>query len=133
MIYDMFKTFVDFIAVYWVDILTVFGLLVVGYVGAYAAQASGNWNKVRQVLLTLVIEAEKYLGTGTGEQKKIMVVRWFRERYKFLAFFLSEAALSDLIEDVLLQLKESLAKKNADLDTLENNLMRQAQDTPKLE
>lgn len=133
MIYDMFKTFVDFIAVYWVDILTVFGILVVGYVGVYAAQASGNWNKVRQVLLTLVIEAEKYLGTGTGEQKKIMVVRWFRERYKFLAFFLSEAALSDLIEDVLLQLKESLAKNNADLDTLENNLMRQAQDTPKLE
>lgn len=133
MIYDMFKTFVDFIAVYWVDILTVLGLLVVGYVGVYAAQASGNWTKVRQVLLTLVIEAEKYLGTGTGEQKKIMVIRWFRERYKFLAFFLSEAALSDLIEDVLLQLKESLAKNNADLDTLENNLMRQAQDTPKLE
>lgn len=133
MIYDMFKTFVDFIAVYWVDILTMLGLLVVGYVGVYAAQASGNWNKVRQVLLTLVIEAEKYLGTGTGEQKKIMVVRWFRERYKFLAFFLSEAALSDLIEDVLLQLKESLAKNNADLDTLENNLMRQVQDTPKLE
>lgn len=133
MIYDIFKTFVDFIAVYWVDILTVLGLLVVGYVGVYAAQASGNWNKVRQVLLTLVIEAEKYLGTGTGEQKKIMVVRWFRERYKFLAFFLSEAALNDLIEDVLLQLKESLAKNNADLDTLENNLMRQAQDTPKLE
>lgn len=86
----------------------------------------GNWNLVRRILLGLVIEAEKYLGSKTGELKKQQVIAWMYQRHPLINMFISKDTLNYLIEQVLLQMKEQLTKTGGDLDTLENNLLIEA-------
>lgn len=86
----------------------------------------GNWDLVRRILLGLVIEAEKYLGSKTGELKKQQVIDWMYQRHPLINMFVSRGTLNYLVEQVLLQMKEQLAKTGGDLDTLENNLLMEA-------
>lgn len=86
----------------------------------------GNWDLVRQILMGLIIESEKYLGSKTGELKKQQVIAWMYQRHPLINMFISKDTLNYLIEQVLLQMKEQLAKTGGDLDTLENNLLIEA-------
>lgn len=120
----MFDFVLDFLATHYSELIALAVALLTAVVSYRFSLSRDNWGKVKRIVLVLVIEAEKYLGTGTGEQKKQQVIQWMYDRYPFINFFISSRMLSDLIEDVLRQLKESLAQHNADLDTLENNLLR---------
>lgn len=70
---------------------------------------------VRQVVLSLVVQAEKALGSGTGELKYAMVVE---NVYKVLPYILtlliSKKELDNMIESSVQYLKEYL-KKDKDL------------------
>ena len=70
---------------------------------------------VKQVVLSLVIQAEKALGGGTGELKYAMVVE---ELYKalplILTMLISKKELDNMIEGSVQYLKEYL-KKDKDL------------------
>lgn len=75
----------------------------------------GKKEFVRQVVLSLVVQAEKALGSGTGELKYAMVVE---NVYKVLPFILtlliSKNELDNIIESSVQYLKEYL-KKDKDL------------------
>lgn len=70
---------------------------------------------VRQIVLSLVVQAEKALGSGTGELKYAMVVE---NVYKVLPYILtlliSKKELDNMIESSVQYLKEYL-KKDKDL------------------
>lgn len=79
---------------------------------------------VRQVVLSLVVQAEKTLGSGTGELKYAMVVE---NVYKVLPFILtlliSKKELDNIIESSVQYLKEYL-KKDKDLLGYEDEYMK---------
>ena len=87
-------------------------LFIVGLLFIYKR---GKKDFVRQVVLSLVVQAEKALGSGTGELKYAMVVE---ELYKvlpiILAMLISKRELDKLITDAVDYLKEYL-KKDKDL------------------
>jgi hypothetical protein len=66
---------------------------------------------VRKIILTLVIQAEKQLGSGTGELKYAMVVeRLYRIFPTTVRWFLSEKELDRMIEEAVVYLKGYLAQ-----------------------
>lgn len=87
-------------------------LLIIGLLFIYK---KGKKDFVRHVVLSLVVQAEKALGSGTGELKYAMVVE---ELYRVLPFILrmmiSKKELDNIIESSVQYLKEYL-KKNKDL------------------
>lgn len=114
---------IQYIVAHAADIVLVLSAVLV-FIGFCTLQVrKGNWDLVRRILLGLVIEAEKYLGSKTGELKKQQVIDWMYQRHPIINMFISKDTLNYLIEQVLLQIKEQLAKTGADLDTLENNLL----------
>lgn len=87
-------------------------LFVIGLLFIYKR---GKKDFVRNVVLSLVVQAEKALGSGTGELKYAMVVE---NVYKVLPYILrlliSEKELDNIIENSVKYLKEYL-KKDKDL------------------
>jgi hypothetical protein len=83
-------------------------LFIVGLLFIYKR---GKKEFVRQVVLSLVVQAEKALGSGTGELKYAMVVE---ELYKVLpiisTILISKRELDKLITDAVDYLKEYLKK-----------------------
>lgn len=79
---------------------------------------------VRKVVLSLVVQAEKALGSGTGELKYAMVVE---ELYKalplILTLLISKKELDNIIESSVQYLKEYL-KKDKDLLGYEDEYMK---------
>ena len=70
---------------------------------------------VRQVVLSLVVQAEKALGSGTGELKYAMVVEnVYKVLPYILALLISKKELDNMIESSVQYLKEYL-KKDKDL------------------
>lgn len=71
----------------------------------------GKKEFVKQVVLSLVVQAEKTLGSGTGELKYAMVVE---NVYKILPYILrlliSKKELDRLIEDGVQYMKQYLSK-----------------------
>ncbi|MBU5439317.1 hypothetical protein KQI42_14935 [Tissierella sp. MSJ-40] len=75
----------------------------------------GKKEFVRQVVLSLVVQAEKALGSGTGELKYMMVVEnVYKILPPILKLLISKKELDTLIEDGVVYLKEYL-KQGKDL------------------
>ncbi|MGF7056452.1 hypothetical protein [Brassicibacter mesophilus] len=97
----------DFFKTYWLDLL-----LVVIFICLLAfSYKRGKKKFVKQVVLSLVIQAEKALGSGTGDLKYNLVVT---NIYKVLPFILrlliTEKELDKLIQDAVDYLKEYLQR-----------------------
>ena len=94
------------------DSILVALLLIIGLLFLYKR---GKKELVRQVVLSLVVQAEKALGSGTGELKYAIVVD---ELYKtlplVLTMLISKKELDNLIEGSVQYIKEYL-KKDKDL------------------
>jgi hypothetical protein len=89
---------------------TVLMVLAVVMVLAYL-WAKGHKAVVRKIVYSLVIQAERALGNGTGEFKYALVVGWVYERLPALVrLFLSEAELDGMIEAAVQYMKEELAE-----------------------
>lgn len=99
------------IAIVLVAILTFFALK------TYLLR-TGNYAKAKSIILQLVVEAEKYLGSKTGEIKKQQVIAWLYTRYPFMSFIIPRDTMNILIEDQVRQLKLLLSTKDANLNTL---------------
>ncbi|WP_333638227.1 hypothetical protein [Tissierella praeacuta] len=97
----------EFIKVNYDSILV--GLLFV--IGLLFLYKKGKKEFVRKVVLSLVVQAEKALGSGTGELKYAMVVE---ELYKslplILTMLISKKELDIMIESSVQYLKEYLEK-----------------------
>lgn len=96
-------------------------LLIVGLLFIYK---KGKKEFVRQIVLSLVVQAEKALGSGTGELKYAMVVE---NVYKVLPYILrlliSKRELDNIIEGSVRYLKEYL-KKDKDLLGYEDEYLK---------
>ena len=61
---------------------------------------------LNSVLMSLAVEAERLYGAKTGQLKKQQVIAWLYARYKWLAWFVSEEKLSELIDEVVARMNE---------------------------
>lgn len=97
--------------------LNISSILVVLFilVGLLFLYKRGKKEFVRQVVLSLVVQAEKALGSGTGELKYAMVVENIYKKLPFiLTLLISKKELDRLIEDGVQYLKDYL-KQGKDL------------------
>lgn len=97
----------NFITTYWSSILVVLSLLI----GLLFIYKKGKREFVRQVVLSLVVQAEKALGSGTGELKYAMVVEnVYKVLPTILKLLITRTELDKLIEDSVQYLKKYLSK-----------------------
>ncbi|GFN35836.1 hypothetical protein [Tepidimicrobium xylanilyticum] len=91
--------------------LNISSILVVLFilVGLLFLYKRGKKDFVRQIVLSLVVQAEKALGSGTGELKYAMVVEnVYKLLPPILTMLISKKELDNIIEDSVQYLKEYL-------------------------
>ena len=97
----------EFIKMNWGSIITIV-FVVVGLLLLYK---NGKKEFVRQAVLSLVVQAEKALGSGTGELKYAMVVEnIYKMLPGILTLLISKKELDRLIEDGVQYMKEYLSR-----------------------
>ena len=108
----------QFIYWHWLDIvlaivlITFFGILV-----SYLASRPNGI--VAKLIYGLVIEAEKDLGSKTGQLKKKQVIsKVYQQLPVFIKFVVNEATVSRLIDEAVHFMKESLEQNNSTLSSL---------------
>lgn len=100
-------------------------VVLVFIVGLLFLYKRGKNEFVRQVILSLVVQAEKALGSGTGELKYAMVVEnVYKVLPKILTLLISKKELDKLIEDGVQFLKEYL-EKGRDLLSYDDEYVKQ--------
>ncbi|MBB6217512.1 hypothetical protein HNQ80_003633 [Anaerosolibacter carboniphilus] len=86
-------------------------LLLSGILALWYLCHTNREDRIRRIVLALVIQAEKQLGSGTGELKYAMVVeRLYDVLPTVVRWFLSEKTLDRMIEEAVVYLKEYLAQ-----------------------
>lgn len=97
----------DILKIYWSSILIVL-LIIVGLLYLYKR---GKKETVRRIVLSLVVQAEKTLGSGTGELKYAMVVeRVYAILPTILRFLITKKELDKLIEEAVQYMKKYLSE-----------------------
>ena len=100
---------VTFLLSYWDSILVV-GALIVGLI---ILIKRGETKILENILYSLVTQAEKEFGDGTGSLKYAAVVDWIYQRLPaVLKLIFTEKNLNAMIEDALAKAKEQWAKNN---------------------
>lgn len=109
----------EFIMSNWL-MLVVALVFVLALVMLYRA---GHRDRVRQIILSLVVQAEKALGSGTGELKYALVVeRLYYVMPPLLRFLYTKKEIDGYINDSVEWLKNYLAEGH-DLLGYENELL----------
>lgn len=116
------STLLAFVYSNWIDFLVI-GIMCIAVlqVGKLLVKYDKH-GKVRGILITLCVEAEKYLGTGTGQLKKQEVIAWFRLRHPVISMFISTELLDKLIDDTVDGINNYLSDNGVTLDGLETNI-----------
>ena len=108
----------QFIYWHWLDIvlalvLIIFFCILVSYL---ASRPNGI---VAKIIYGLVIEAEKDLGSKTGQLKKKQVIsKVYRQLPVFLRYVVNEATVSRMIDEAVHFMKQSLEQNNSTLSSL---------------
>ena len=108
----------QFIYLHWLDIilalvLIIFFSILISYL---ASRPNGI---VAKLIYGLVIEAEKDLGSKTGQLKKKQVIsKVYSQLPVFIRFVVNEATVSRLIDEAVHFMKESLEQNNSNLSSL---------------
>ena len=108
----------QFIYWHWLDIVLalvfiIFFCILVSYL---ASRPNGI---VAKIIYGLVIEAEKDLGSKTGQLKKKQVIsKVYRQLPVFLRYVVNEAPVRRLIDEAVHFMKESLEQNNSTLSSL---------------
>ena len=108
----------QFIYWHWLDILLaiVFALFFGVLLSYLASKPNGI---VAKLVYGLVIEAEKDLGSKTGQLKKKQVIsRVYKQLPVCLKFVINEATVSRIIDEAVHFMKESLEQNNSTLASL---------------
>ena len=96
-----------FIANHWVSIVIVIAAIVILAI----LYKTGHTEIVKKIVLSLVVQAEKALGSGTGELKYAMVIKAiYNELPKIITLLYTPKELDKMIEDGVSKLKEMLAE-----------------------
>ena len=96
-----------FIANHWVSIVIVIAAIVILAI----LYKMGHTEIVKKIVLSLVVQAEKALGSGTGELKYAMVIKAiYNELPKIITLLYTPKELDKMIEDGVSKLKEMLAE-----------------------
>ena len=96
-----------FIANHWVSIVIVIAAIVILAI----LYKMGHTEIVKKIVLSLVVQAEKALGSGTGELKYAMVIKAiYNELPKIITLLYTPKELDKMIEDGVTKLKEMLAE-----------------------
>lgn len=116
---------IQFIQTCWPDILCVLGFI--GVIGILLK--FGKYNTVKQLILALVVQAERALGSGTGELKYAVVVEAIYTKLPFIIRTLyTSKEIDTMIEDAVTQLKQLLADGVNLLDYSEELLISDIKD-----
>lgn len=92
---------------YWGSIILVVLIIVVFIV----AIKVGYKKQIKQLLLALVVKAEKEYGSGTGKVKFSAVCNWIYDKLPPIArIFITSKDIENLIETAVLEMKDYLAK-----------------------
>ena len=108
----------QFIYWHWLDIVLaiVFMLFFSVLISYLASRPNGI---VAKLIYGLVIEAEKDLGSKTGQLKKKQVIsKVYSQLPVFIRFVVNEATVSRLIDEAVHFMKESLEQNNSTLSSL---------------
>lgn len=107
-----------FIYWHWLDIvLTIVLLLLFGVLLSYLASKPNGI--VTKLVYGLVIEAEKDLGSKTGQLKKKQVIsKVYKQLPVCIRFVVNEATVSRIIDEAVHFMKESLEQNNSTLTSL---------------
>ncbi len=99
----------SFIKTNMVDIILILLLVASGLI----LYKRGHHELVKKIVFSLVVEAEKKLGSGTGRLKYDMVLEGLYKRLPWiLRVIYTQQQLDDLIEDAVGRLKEFLSEEN---------------------
>ena len=112
----------DFIITYWPILLAIVAAIGVGGYAIYAfvkMPSNEQLKKVKEWLLYAVTEAEKELGSGTGQIKLRYVYDMFIAKFPYLAKVVSFEAFSNLVDEVLDNFRGML-ESNKQLNTYVN-------------
>lgn len=91
---------------YWVDAI----IILVAVVLLIVAYKAGHRNTVKKIILSLVVQAEKALGSGTGELKYAMVIEAvYNKLPAVMRFLFTPEEIDNMIEEGVDKLKEILA------------------------
>lgn len=78
---------------------------------------------LKQIILGLVVKAEKYLGSGTGSLKKATVISWIYSKVPpGIRWMFTENDLSDMIEWAVKKLKDSLSDGTVNLSGYDDEI-----------
>lgn len=105
----------QFIYWHWLDI--VLALVFIIFFGILVSYLASRPNGiVAKIIYGLVIEAEKDLGSKTGQLKKKQVIsKVYSQLPVFLRFVVNEATVSRIIDEAVHFMKESLEQNNSTL------------------
>lgn len=101
--------------------------IAIAFVGLILFLRHINKPIIKQVILGLVIKAEKYLGSGTGKLKKATVVSWIYSKVPpGLRWMFTEKDLSSIIEWAVVVLKDSLKDESVNLSGYDDEVYLQS-------
>ena len=108
----------QFIYWHWLDI--VLALVLITFFCILVSDLASRQNGiVAKLIYGLVIEAEKDLGSKTGQLKKKQVIsKVYQQLPVFIKFVVNEATVSRLIDEAVHFMKESLEQNNSTLSSL---------------
>lgn len=108
----------QFIYWHWLDIvLAIVFIIFFGILVSYLASRPNGI--VAKLIYGLVIEAEKDLGSKTGQLKKKQVIsKVYSQLPVFIRFVVNEATVSRMIDEAVHFMKESLEQNNSTLSSL---------------
>ncbi len=98
-----------FIADYWYLILigiVAVAVIVYAVIKFFKLPRSSQISKVKEWLLFAVTEAEKELGSGTGQLKLRYVYDMFVTKFPYLVQFIPFETFSNLVDEVLIKFRE---------------------------
>lgn len=86
-------------------------VVVIAIIGLLVLYKLGKKDTVKKIVLALVVQAEKTLGSGTGELKYAMVIDAIYNKLPFiLRFLFTKKELDTFIEEAVSKMKELLSK-----------------------
>ena len=107
---------VEFFIAYWYIILAIIALLIGIGIAVYRflkLPTEEQKQAVKEWLLWKVTEAEKELGSGTGQLKLRMVYDAFVARFGWLAKLIDFNTFSEWVDDALDEMRNMLSKNEA--------------------
>lgn len=96
-----------------VAVLAVVTCVVIAIVKFIKSGTAAQLSNLKEWLLYATIEAEKALGSGTGQLKLRTVYDMFLAKFPWLAKIISFEKFSDLVDDALENMNELLSKNSA--------------------